>query len=252
YYNLRHPHILVGLQGEESREDCKEERAFMKKEGMLHLLGKGLECRTLKHCYYRGRALFAPSRKVEKRDYSGKRFRRRLTAEEEDKLFELYATLGPQWMEIGRRMDKYAGTVRAAVRNNKLKEKYIGRWSKNEVALLEEAIRGQIGDDLKDISKVCWKKVASHVGTRTDTQCKLRWASSPQYLRKAWRNVVDRVPRHVPPDYKERIKFLYHTFIPILLTKKGSTRTLEDAIMLSKVNTVRPDHKDIRSSGHSN
>lgn len=297
YYNLRHPHILVGLQGEESREDCKEERAFMKKEGMLHLLGKGLECRTLKHCYYRGRALFAPSRKVEKRE--------RLTAEEEDKLFELYATLGPQWMEIGRRMDKYAGTVRAAVRNNKLKEKYIGRWSKNEVALLEEAIRGQIGDDLKDISKVCWKKVASHVGTRTDTQCKLRWyvtqrmrpaaekklrhkwndnnsvhlihlmyhkkfpsdihvdwktllneefpwASSPQYLRKAWRNVVDRVPRHVPPDYKERIKFLYHTFIPILLTKKGSTRTLEDAIMLSKVNTVGPDHKDIRSSGHSN
>ncbi|KAM7302461.1 uncharacterized protein ISCGN_017977, partial [Ixodes scapularis] len=68
YYNLRHPHMLVGLQGEESREDCKAERAFMKEEGMLHLLGKGLEHRTLKHCYYRGRALFDPSRKVEKRE----------------------------------------------------------------------------------------------------------------------------------------------------------------------------------------
>ncbi|EEC06066.1 hypothetical protein IscW_ISCW004049, partial [Ixodes scapularis] len=53
----------------------------------------------------------------------GKYFHRRLTAEEEDKLFELYATLGPQWMEIGRRMGKYAATVRAAVRNNKMKEK---------------------------------------------------------------------------------------------------------------------------------
>ncbi|KAM7290792.1 uncharacterized protein ISCGN_027381 [Ixodes scapularis] len=199
-------------------------------------------------------------------------------------------------MEIGRRMGKYAATVRAAVRNNKMKEKFIGKWSKNEVALLEEAIRAQVGDDLEDISKVCWKKVASHVGTRTVAQCKHRWyvtqrmrpakekklrhkwndnnsvhlihvlyhkkfssdfhvdwktllneefpwASSPQYLRRAWRNVVDHVPRHVPPDYKERIKFLYHTFIPILLTKKGSTKTLEDAIMLSKVNTVDPNRK---------
>ncbi|KAM7290790.1 uncharacterized protein ISCGN_027379 [Ixodes scapularis] len=201
YYNLRHPHMLVGLQGEESREDCKAERAFMKKEGMLHLLGKGLEHRTLKHCYYRGRALFDPSRKVEKRDALvgrlsvasdiGKYFHRRLTAEEEDKLFELYATLGPQWMEIGRRMGKYAATVRAAVRNNKMKEKFIGKWSKNEVALLEEAIRAQVGDDLEDISKVCWKKVASHVGTRTVAQCKHRW-----YVTQRMRPAKEKKLRH--------------------------------------------------------
>lgn len=99
--------------------------------------------------------------------------RGRWSAEDDAELKHLFNVHGPDWETIGKFLDRYGMSCRdrfRTLRNQGSK----GPWSEEEIQRLVDAIA-----HVRQSSngQACWPIVAERVGTRSMTQCQVKWIS---------------------------------------------------------------------------
>lgn len=54
------------------------------------------------------------------------------------------------------------------------------------------------------------------------------------YLKKMWLILAEKVPRHLCPNFKAKVKYMYKTAVPELLRRMSKFQTMEEAIEASE------------------
>lgn len=161
---LTDKHLLLMRSHGEDDETAVLVKDFIESTDFYIRLGRKI-FRTNYGVYVRARKMFHPG------NYG------KFTDDEVLKLHDLYADYGNKWKVIGQLMKRSGPACRDKWRITRqvLSDK---PWSDEEQHRLQEAVRQFIGESrssLESFEYLPWTTVSDYVGTRTCSQCRLKW-----------------------------------------------------------------------------
>ncbi|XP_023216563.1 transcription termination factor 1-like [Centruroides sculpturatus] len=196
-YELKQPHILLGLSQKKSHVAVQK---FIKAKKFYYQLAEDLNNRTIHSCYLRARKLFHPYRDENKKGWVG------TSRDEVEDLQALVSVYGDKWTKIGHMVNRDGKNISEIIRWHR-KNAVKGHWSAEEEENLIEAVKNvlQVNDVAGVYYGIQWEEVAKLVPSRNSNQCRQHWL-----LNTCWKINNDK-PRERWKD-TDTVRLIYHLY----------------------------------------